>query len=444
MRTFGSVVAAASLLLLTGCQSSGMRDQTIAYNEAVADSTNQFFLLNVLRARDRFPLYYTRTTGNSASQGASAGAAVEIENWHQLPSIVAGGSTSNTVSMANLDDQKFMRGVLTPVPLATLGFYLDQGWPKEVLLSLFISRLEIDASLVSSLIDKFNARCSANRLATYCADRRPAGLNDAAQASPGDYVRNNCMGGTSPLLFKNDPADAEDLLCFRGMLRVLVALGLGVTVGDKYTVIVNDMPSGSAFNLEGLGAASTAKLVVERRADGRYSVCSKEDGSAFTMAQETFQGDAELSMAGGFFDSPNMATTSIVTTPSLPTCAETATAKPSTGAKPVFRFTTRSLDSMIYYVGESVRAGNSVTIWTGSGRMREMPLFLVERNPSDELVSIDYRGGHYAIPDQCDGDDTCEQSHRSLQVLSLFNQIWGLQKEASEAPSVPVVSVINR
>src|SRR6185295_10675967 len=102
-------------------------------------------------------------------------------------------------------------------------------------------------------------------------------------------------------------------------------------------------------------------------------------------------------------------------------------------------------DSMLYYLGENVRAGSSVTIWAGhrADRQTEIPLFVVRRDAGAELVSIDYRGGHYAIPDDCAGDDTCEQQHRSLQVLSLLNQIWGLQKEASEAPSVPVVSVIN-
>jgi hypothetical protein len=443
MRAFKSLTAALSVLLLAGCQSDGMRDQTIAYNTAVADSTNQFFLLNVLRARDRFPLYYTRSTGNSASMSATAGGAVEIENWHSLPSFVAGGSTSNTVSMANLDDQKFMRGVLTPVPLSTLGFYLDQGWPKEVVLSMFISRIELDRSLVSALIAKFNERCNANKQAAYCEGRRPLGPGDAPQPSPSEYVLGSCMGGPSPVLFKNDPSDAEASTCFRGVLRVLVALGLSVVTGDKYTVIAGDMPAASAFNLEGLSAANSAKLVVERRRDGHYAVCSKADGSAFTMAQDTFTGDAELAVAGGFFDSPNVATTSIVTTESLPTCAETASAIASTGTKPVFRFTTRSLDSMLYYLGEDVRAGSAVTIWSGSGRMREIPLFLVQRGTSDALVEIDYRGGSYSIPDQCAGDDTCEQNHRSLQVLSLLNQIWGLQKEASEAPSVPVVSVIR-
>jgi hypothetical protein len=280
------------------------------------------------------------------------------------------------------------------------------------------------------------------------------GADGATSPSPGVFVLSNCLhpapdGATESktILFENHPSNAGDIQCFRAMLRVLIALGLNVQTGDKYTVIVPNLPAPSAANLEGLSRAATAKLVVERRADGAYAVCSSAPASAFSLGAEAFDTDISNAAAGGFFDSPNMATTSLVT--NLPqSCSEAATAKPGDAAsgRPafVFRFTTRSLDSMLYYLGEDVRADGAVTIWTGHGeRMKEMPLFLVERGGGDALVSTDYRGSHYGIPDQCGEDMSCEQQHRSLQVLSLLNQIWGLQKEATEAPSVPVVSVIN-
>jgi hypothetical protein len=419
-----------------------MRDQTIAYNEAVADSTNQFFLLNVLRARDRFPLYYTRTTGNNASQGASAGAAVEVDNWHALPSAALGASGGNTVSLANLDDQKFMRGVLTPVPLATLGFYLDQGWPKEVVMGMFISRIDVDRTLAASFAAKFSGRCAASAEAPYCDARRPLAADGTPAPSPPQQLTQCLDSSEAVITFRNDPSDAAASVCFRAMLRVLIALGLSVSTGDSFTVVVPRMPAASAHNLEALSTATTAKLVVQERPDGHYAVCKVEEASAFTIPQDALEGG--INMAAGFFDAPNTATTSVVANAPL-TCTATAMAKPAAaGTAPVLRFTTRSLDSMLYYLGEDVRAGNSVTIWSGSGRMRELPLFVVQQGGTGTLVAIDYRGDSYGIPDECAGSPTCEQGHRSLQVLSLLNQIWGLQKEASEAPSVPVVSVINR
>ena len=421
-----------------------MTDQTIAYNQAIADSTNEFFLLNVLRARDRFPLYYTRSTGTNTSQSMGGGISTDVENWHLLPTIGTVGSAGSTVTLANLDDQKFMRGVLTPVPLSTLGFYLDQGWPKEVLMEMFINSIEIDAGFVEAMANKFNERCDAHPELQYCGARRPVGEDGQAAPSPGSYVLQSCMKATGAhtVLFKNDPADPDDSLCFRAMLRVLISHGLGVSTGDKYTVISGAVPAASTHNLEGLSHATTAKLVVEERPDGKFAVCTREDASAFTLGPDAF--DSGVAEAGGFFDRPNISTTSLGSRrPS--SCVATAMMKASGASAPIFRFTTRSLDTMLYYLGEDLRAGSSVTIWSGhhADRQKEIPLFLVERGWTDELVAIDYRGSHYAIPDQCVGDDTCEQDHRSLQVLSLLNQIWGLQKEASEAPSVPVVSVIN-
>lgn len=444
MRALNPLAAVLAFLLLAGCESAGMTDQTIAYNVAVADSTNEFFLLNVLRARDRFPVYYTRTTGTNTSRSMGGGVSTDVEGWHLIPTIGAVGSSGSTVTLANLDDQKFMRGVLTPVPLSTLGFYLDQGWPKEVVLEMFINSMEIDADFVTAMTTKFNERCDADPGRTYCGSRRPLDADGEPYPSPGTYVANSCLhaGANRAVLFKNDPSDKEDSLCFRAMLRVLVSLGLGVSTGDKYTVVAGAVPAASTHNLEALGQATNAKLVVEERSDGRYAVCKREDASSFTLGTDAF--DAGAAEAGGFFDRPNVSTTSLGSTrPS--SCAATAMMRAANTTAPIFRFTTRSLDTMIYYLGEDLRAGSSVTIWTGhhADRQTEIPLFLVERGAWGELVSLDYRGAHYAIPDQCAGDDTCEQSHRSLQVLSLLNQIWGLQKEASEAPSVPVVSVIN-
>jgi hypothetical protein len=50
------------------------------------------------------------------------------------------------------------------------------------------------------------------------------------------------------------------------------------------------------------------------------------------------------------------------------------------------------------------------------------------------------------VPSACDDSGDCAQGaerHRSLQVLALLNQIWGLQKEQSELPIAPTVTVIG-
>jgi hypothetical protein len=173
MTIFRPAAAVFAFLLLASCESMSMSGQTIAYNEAVAKSTNEFFLLNVLRARDRFPLYYTRTTGATSAFGATPGVTVGISDKSLTPSATISAPGSNTVSLANLDDQKFMRGILTPVSFATLGFYLDQGWTKEVVLLMLLEKIQLDREFIGKFVDEFNARCRDNPNATYCQNRLP-------------------------------------------------------------------------------------------------------------------------------------------------------------------------------------------------------------------------------------------------------------------------------
>jgi hypothetical protein len=61
-------------------------------------------------------------------------------------------------------------------------------------------------------------------------------------------------------------------------------------------------------------------------------------------------------------------------------------------------------------------------------------------------VSVDFEGTSYSISNPCADPETCRDDagrHRSLQVLALLNQIWGLQKEETSLPLVPTVTVVN-
>ena len=55
-----------------------MLDRTVAYNRAVANSTNQVLLLNVVRASQRLPTYYTRLEGDASSLGLTPNASLSL------------------------------------------------------------------------------------------------------------------------------------------------------------------------------------------------------------------------------------------------------------------------------------------------------------------------------------------------------------------------------
>jgi hypothetical protein len=127
----------------------------------------------------------------------------------------------------------------------------------------------------------------------------------------------------------------------------------------------------------------------------------------------------------------------------------------------------RSFESLIYFLGEVVRAeveiprispmSLPVTVrqrWLDAGASYETPLFVAKRDtpPADNarLVLEDDHGKTYWIPDICDasvipsrppGQCTTEYpNHQSMTVMTIFNQLWSLQKEPGTNPS-PTIGV---
>ena len=50
--------------------------------------------------------------------------------------------TRPSLEVQILDNQEFMRGITTPVQPATLLYYLDQGWPQQTVLHMFVRSIE--------------------------------------------------------------------------------------------------------------------------------------------------------------------------------------------------------------------------------------------------------------------------------------------------------------
>jgi hypothetical protein len=349
-----------------------------------------------------------------------------------------------------------MRGVLSPVSLSTLKFYYDQSWPREVLLMMFIKQIEIDKTSVKKLEEAFKALCEADKERAYCAKSLPPGALSLDKVVD-DYLAK----AADPVVFDNYPSESnQSVTRFQAMLRILIALGLKPVVDTQLKVVIPNLPAKNIGSFAGMSDVASGKLVISPRTLPNptiFAVCTKANLTGFTIDKEVItkvwpKGAGQL-VAQNSPSPPDMNAAMIVGT-TADDCAKQAFIDESkhksavpTGApdNTVFKFTTRSLDSMIFYLGEDLRYGGQVVIWNmyGDDGTKAEKLFSVElgNRDSDALVATKYRGQTYVIPDICGHAINCE--HRSLQVLSLLNQIWGLQKEAAEQPSVPVVSVIH-
>lgn len=107
--------------------------RAVEYNRAVEKAANSLLLLNILRARDGHPMYFTLIEQIRGQQSLFSTGEISIP-W--------GGSIGSDFVVGSLDHQDFMRGILSPIEKSVLKSYIDQEWPRDLLLYLFVSRVD--------------------------------------------------------------------------------------------------------------------------------------------------------------------------------------------------------------------------------------------------------------------------------------------------------------
>jgi hypothetical protein len=138
--------------LLNGCtmMRDNMAKTTTDYNLVVEKAQNEMLLLNIVRASKRRPMYFTSLSSLRGKMTYSFGTGSTIPfgkigigtngSYSVTPSVTY--STSPEFDLNVQNSKKFTRGIMTPVPMETIEYYWQQGWPKEMLALLFFSRME--------------------------------------------------------------------------------------------------------------------------------------------------------------------------------------------------------------------------------------------------------------------------------------------------------------
>jgi len=167
----GRVVAA--FLLAQGLVACAVIDnysgRAVDYNREAEQAQEQVLLLNIVRASLRRPMQFTSLqsiTGSANVSASVAGGTTDVRQTpylSQFPNLVQstnigtalsriatatasgnasmGGSATFTVPV--LDTQEFYQGLLAPVPLQVIDYYLQQGFPPQLLAALFVLKVEI-------------------------------------------------------------------------------------------------------------------------------------------------------------------------------------------------------------------------------------------------------------------------------------------------------------
>ena len=517
VRSMGRALAlAATLLGLAACQfSPDIPTRAIDYNRSVARTTNEILLLNIMRASDREPRYFTRLGTNSAQSGITGGFALNLP----FPNVAKGsagasgaGTFANTFTLENLDDKKYQDGAMQPIAASTIHALWSQGIQTDMLGLLFIASFSIPKAELPILRETLD---------TFCADMRHyqkyCGSGDSLVASEplaNSWKANDCLdpdrvptdrrGGVDYALYVNDPA-AEDAagayhpeLCFQIVLRDLLAIGMHME--KRKTVTDVDLHASAATLDNATFRAELVKEGLQITPDGKV----QREGSEIVMAFDP-SATAYIRLHNNFravvlqcvvyashgvesdaanhcsparrpketdaawharVDAADRDYEKLVTT-------DETKARPVSLAELKIGVDIRSFESVVYYLGEIVRASRGEAAansppyvvrvlgrqpWDPEHRsVYEETLFDLRKGSSDQPAAVvlrDDSGKTNWIPAFCyspsparpgatEAAGRCSSEypdHDTMTVLALVNQVWGLQKEPSTTPQ-PILTL---
>jgi hypothetical protein len=497
---FALAICAPSFLLGACQYSPEMTERSLAYNQAVAVSTNEQILLNIVRAGEREPRYFTRFGANQAasSLGATLTPTLSFDGFKNgsfVPAPTA--STGNTVTLDNLDDQKYQLGANAPIDNTTVAQYWSEGLQPDVLALLFIDSISIPTGELASLSNTVKDFCGLHSN-KYCI-ALPEDESSNSLSACIRFVPRSRRGSGDYAIFVNDPAwnssnTPQPEQCFVTVMRALLAVGLHPTDGKSTTKVAERIPDSFTIDPRFREKLIQQSLTLVTKDDdpsvgsnenyvtkkGDQTTFELESSSAKAIAdyvvchlpgdpdlQPIFDEDARRSL-GDIRISKSKAANLVVD----PNCKYRDSKKEIALDDLKISIHVRSFEGVIYFLGEIVRAeaidSSSQTPVAVVGRAPwasepqisyEEPFFVVNSGaappPTAPVTVLDDHRQSFWIPAYCQKIGSVEgrpknfpgcsmeyPDNESLTVLTIVDQLWGLQKEHSPASTPqPTINV---
>lgn len=145
MRGWRYVVVAALAAVLGGCAATTPTSKVaVDYNRIFAKARNEVLVTNILRAASREPLQFS--TMGSVTGGVRNSGFMDLT----IPSLIGRGATilspefsvnegiNPAVSIVPLSNKEFTEGILKPVTVDEVSYFINQGWDPEMILELVV------------------------------------------------------------------------------------------------------------------------------------------------------------------------------------------------------------------------------------------------------------------------------------------------------------------
>jgi hypothetical protein len=420
-RTTFSVASLVMSMMLGGCASPPqIADQAIKANLSVEQAHNQILLLNVVRAYHRRPLYFTGFTGINGPIGTgrpsfSLATPFGPDFKTNIYTLTTGFAPDVPSFQTGIyDGQEFIRGLMTPISPKLAQFFLDQGWPQELILHLFVREIVV--------------------------------------VDDDDDVKKR---------YTNYPPNEGLFKSFQEQVKELSTCELVVDTSVTKKQYGPDVPSHKLQDAEKLAAAKSAEFTIDavENQDAHRKSLPSDFYRLSRIRQEVVfklrdrKSPDQKCLGIGSDQEQRVHQGAMVSTDekSLRQAhrALNAVSKDQDKrelSKRFAIFTLRSPEAMLYYLGELARVENEpeygsrpipVIGFDYPRNYKPEPLFVLRKNPGQSgtaaAVQVEYEGDAYAIP---------ENGGRSMHVLSLVQQLIGLHKKAADLPATTTVRIL--
>lgn len=227
--------------VLGGCAATTPTSKVaVDYNRIFAKARNEVLLTNILRASEREPLQFSTmgsVTGgvrNSGSIDLSIASLVGKGATILSPDILVNEGINPTVSIVPLSNKDFTEGILRPVTVDEINYFINQGWDKELILELVVGGIVCpDGKVVFNRGDpSADAQYEAFAAMFAAADRLPIQSVGKAETT---IIR---MSATAALSVMKDGAGSG-----RNVAAVEPVKDKGKPTGDVDVTIVTAPPA---------------------------------------------------------------------------------------------------------------------------------------------------------------------------------------------------------
>ena len=500
-----SISAAALGAALAGCaaipeQLDHYADRMTTYNKEAELAQDRSILLNVLRASKRRPLSFFELQSVSAAGTPSGqiglsfpltqtgGAATTVSPSFSL----SGGPT---VSGTYIDNQEFYQGILKPISLDTIDFFVQRGIPDNLLFNLFFSRATVRLHKSGKDGDDAGAAAAEHTFVNYVGDD---GALDGYQKLVTVLLNSGLTTGVEPAA---EPTNLGPPLTAEQVADPDVLMKLSAAKLKLASVKWCDLSETERLDIERRGktapspadactasapapaAGGKAKAVAAPPAyalggyyrirqkggdDTSHTLCFSRTAHAPGGQPRAISGEGACEATGGKGGKVTLHAISGCTLAeampdAFPEMDADLRSKGCAGA-PTYdiEFTPRSTYGVIYYLGEVVRRAHypdngrparvvmvrSAPITQaidpapcpteGSGACRAVFQLETASRPAQEFLGVGYDGMSFAVPDR--------EGHAGLtdEVLDIVSELIALNRSSKDAPTSSLVTLVGR